>query len=142
MGEAILIVDDYLTDLGPVHLALKNAGYEVHATAGSRQAIEILKFFHPNLILIDNRLPGMDRLELTRSLKSDRTTRDIVVAALDASAAKEGEEKAWDAGDESAIARPADTRELPVLVQQLLENAERKNPGRRRVEQSPGADKR
>jgi len=141
-SESILIVDDNLTNLGLVRLLLKDAGYEVHAAAGLKQALEMLKNFHPHMILMDSQLAGMDRLELPRRLKSDRATRDIIVAALNASPIKEAEQKALDAGCDGFIAKPVDTRALPGLVRQFLEDAERKNPGLRRAKQPPTESKR
>jgi len=72
--------------------------------------LELLKTFHPRLILMDMQLPGMDGYELTRQIKSAPETKDIVIVALTAFAMKGDEEKARAAGCEGYLTKPIDTR--------------------------------
>jgi two-component system cell cycle response regulator len=70
----------------------------------------------PELVLIDIALPGMDGLTLTRKLKAEEKTKDLVIVALTAFAMKGDEQKARDAGCAGYITKPIDTRALPGLV--------------------------
>src|SRR5262249_6899157 len=72
------------------------------------------------LILMDIQLPGLDGLEITRRLKADPTTRDIVVVAVTAYAMKGDREKALRAGCDGYIAKPLDPIQLPIQVEQYL----------------------
>jgi CheY-like chemotaxis protein len=119
-GESILIVDDNATNLKLVRLLLQSAGYDVHIAADAEQAIEVLKNFHPQLILMDIQLPGMDGLELTRRLKAGVETRKIKIVALTAYAMKGDENKMLEAGCDGYISKPVDTRTLPVLIKEYL----------------------
>ena len=73
------------------------------------------------MILMDIQLPGMDGLALTRRLKADPTTRDIMIFGLTAYAIKGDEEKMLAAGCDGYIAKPIDTRTLPGVIQGYLE---------------------
>jgi CheY-like chemotaxis protein len=119
-GETILIIDDNLTNLKLARLLLQTEGYNVHTAMDAEEAIELLKSFCPDLILMDIQLPGMDGLELTHRLKADSATRQIKILAVTAYAMKGDKRKIEDAGCDGYIAKPIDTRGLPRLVAECL----------------------
>ena len=123
-GEPILIVDDNLANLKLVSFLLTARGYEVHTAVNADEALLSLDTRRPRLILMDLQLPGMDGLELTRSLKSRVATRAIPVVAVTAFAMKGDEQKAIDAGCDAYITKPIDTRQLPLVVASLLAASE------------------
>jgi two-component system cell cycle response regulator DivK len=81
-GESILVVDDNPANLKLARVLLASEGYEVRTAGDAEEALEVLTAFSPRLILMDLQLPGMDGLALTRQLKKDPKTRDIVIVAL------------------------------------------------------------
>ena len=83
--------------------------------------MELLRSYHPSLILADVQLPGMDGLELTRRVKQSRSHRDILVVALTAFAGKGDEQKAIDAGCDGYITKPIDTRALGSRIREILD---------------------
>lgn len=119
-GETILIVDDNVTNLKLARVLLQGEGYQVRTAADAEEAIRLLETFVPRLILMDIQLPGMDGLELTRRLKADIATKDIVVLALTAYAMKGDEEKARAAGCDGYVAKPIDIESLPGVIAQHL----------------------
>ena len=119
-GQSILIVDDNQVNLKLVRVLLVREGYNVRTAADAEEALEILKDFSPELILMDIQLPGIDGLELTRRLKSEPTTEHITIVALTAYAMKGDHQKIMDAGCDGYIPKPVDTRTLPGLIAQYL----------------------
>lgn len=115
-GEAILIVDDNPANLKLAHVVLASAGYQITTAADAEEALDRLTALHPDLILMDLQLPGMDGLELTQRLKADPATRDIVIVAMTAYAMKGDAARAAAAGCDGYIAKPIDTRALPHQV--------------------------
>lgn len=120
-GEPILIVDDNPINLKVVRLLLTMEGYGVRTATDAEEALSVLQAFHPRLILMDLQLPGLDGLELTRRLKADPATADILILALTASAMKGDEQKAKAAGCDGYITKPIDTRTLPGVVSATLD---------------------
>jgi len=120
-GEPILIVDDTPVNLKLTRILLVNEGYTVLTAASAEEALELLRSYHPRLILADIQLPGIDGLEMTRRIKLDERTKDIAVVALTAFAMKGDEQKAVDAGCDGYITKPIDTRALGGRIRQLLE---------------------
>ena len=128
-GEAILIVDDNPTNLKLVRILLQGEGYDARTATDAEEALELLKSFHPRLILMDVQLPGMDGLELTRRLKANADTREIIIVALTAYAMKGDEQKVLAAGCDGYVPKPINTRSLPRLVAEYLprSTAKRRN---------------
>jgi CheY-like chemotaxis protein len=122
-GEPILIVDDTPVNLKLTRILLVNEGYKVLTAGSAEEALELLKSYHPALVLADIQLPGIDGLEFTRHIKQDEATRDIVVVALTAFAMKGDEQKAIDAGCDGYITKPINTRELGERIRQYLERS-------------------
>lgn len=119
-GEPILVVDDNPINLKLMRVLLEGEGYEVRTALDAREAILALRASRPRLILMDIQLPGLDGLTLTRRLKSDPDTRDIVILAFTSYAMKGDEEKALAAGCDGYVSKPIDTRTLPGVIAQHL----------------------
>jgi len=119
-GEPILIVDDTPVNLKLTRILLVNEGYRVQTAASAEEALELLRTYHPLLVLADIQLPGMDGLEMTRRIKSEERTRDIAVVALTAFAMKGDEQRALAAGCDGYITKPIDTRTLGGRIRGYL----------------------
>jgi CheY-like chemotaxis protein len=119
-GTPILVVDDNPTNLKLLSFILTSKGYDIRTAVDAESALAVLESFRPRLILMDIQLPGMDGLELTRRLKADPATRDVVIVAVTASAMKGDEERARAAGCDGYIAKPIDTRNLADSVASYL----------------------
>ena len=119
-GERILIVDDNATNLKLVAYLMRANGYDVETALDAESALEALRVHRPEVILMDIQLPGIDGLELTRRLKADPATRDIVIIAVTAYAMKGDQDKALAAGCDDYITKPIDTRGLPEQIARHL----------------------
>jgi CheY-like chemotaxis protein len=104
----VLVVDDHPMNVDLVSFLLDADGIDHQVAADASQALARLGAFRPDLILMDVQLPGMDGLELTRRLKADPATRDIVVVAFTAYAMKGDEAKMREAGCDGYVSKPID----------------------------------
>ncbi len=120
-GEPILIVDDTPVNLKLTRILLVNEGYKVLTASTGEEALELLRSYHPEMVLADIQLPGMDGLELTRRIKQNEITRDICVIALTAFAMNGDEQKAIEAGCDGYITKPIDTRALGSRIREFLD---------------------
>ena len=118
--EQILVIDDTPANLKLTRILLAHEGYTVRTATDAEEALAILDDFHPALMLVDIQLPGMDGLELTRRVKANPNTRDIVVVALTAFAMNGDEQHAMEEGCDGYITKPIDTRTLPVRLREYL----------------------
>jgi diguanylate cyclase (GGDEF)-like protein len=78
-ASVILIVDDLPANLEVLSCTLEDAGAEVLVALDGRSALEQAAYAHPDLILLDVMMPGMDGFETCRRLKSDAQLQEIPV---------------------------------------------------------------
>jgi len=118
--RTILIVEDNPMNMELARDVLEANGYRVQGAASAGEALQALQESLPDLILMDIQLPGLDGLQLTRTLKQDADTKDIIVVAMTAHAMKGDRERILEAGCSGYIAKPIDTRALSREVARLL----------------------
>jgi CheY-like chemotaxis protein len=122
-GETILVVDDSPVNLKLAAAVLRSDGYRVQLASNAEQALMMLRSALPALMLVDIQLPGMNGLELTRQLRQDPRTRDIVIIALTAAVATSDQHRAFEAGCDGFIGKPIDTRTLGERLRAFLDGA-------------------
>jgi twitching motility two-component system response regulator PilH len=75
----VLIVDDSPTDVHVMQTALEQGGYRTASAADGSEAIRKARELHPDLILMDIVMPGLNGFQATRELAADPATRSIPV---------------------------------------------------------------
>ena len=126
--EQLLIIDDKPENLKLARVLLQIEGFVVRTATDAEEALRILETYRPRLILMDIQLPGMDGLQLTRKLKADPATRDILIIAVTAYAMKGDDQKTVEAGCDGYVSKPINTRTLPGLIRTLLNAKPAKEP--------------
>ena len=112
----ILVVEDNPTNMKLVTMLLARGGHSVIPAADAEVGLTLARTEHPDLILMDMQLPGMDGLAATTLLKADEATRAIPVIALTALAMKGDEERIRAAGCDGYIAKPLAYKEFLAVV--------------------------
>jgi two-component system cell cycle response regulator DivK len=102
----VLIIEDNPTNMTLAIFLLQSAGHKVLSATDAEAGLTLARDEHPDLILMDIQLPGMDGLQATGLLKRDEATRSIPVIALTALAMKGDEERIRAAGCDGYIAKP------------------------------------
>ena len=74
MAEKILIVEDEISLQETLAYNLKRQGYQVETTGDGSTALEIARRLHPDLIVLDLMLPGIDGFEVCRILRQEMNT--------------------------------------------------------------------
>ncbi len=80
----VLVVEDNPMNMELAVDLLEVAGYEVLQATNAMDGISVAKAQHPDIILMDLGLPGMNGLQATKILKGDSNTLDIPILALTA----------------------------------------------------------
>lgn len=118
--KLILIVEDNELNMKLFHDLLEAHGYATLQTRNGKDALQMARDHHPDLILMDIQLPEVSGLEVTRWLKADADLRSIPVIAVTAFAMKGDEEKIRQGGCEDYIAKPISVSKFIEAVQRFL----------------------
>ena len=117
----ILLVDDNPVVLFKVAHVLSGAGYTVIEAKTGSEGLALARSEHPDLILLDVRLPDINGIEVCRRLKaSPETSRLFVVMLSEKETSAESQAGGLEAGADSYIARPIENRELIARSQAML----------------------
>ena len=122
-GKLILIVEDEPAIRQMIAFGLRRAGFEVREAVDCRQAREALADERPDLVLVDWMLPDMSGLELTRTLKRDRETRELPVIMLTARAEEADKVTGLESGADDYVTKPFSPRELIARINAVLRRA-------------------
>lgn len=95
-------------------------GVEVVHAKTAAEGLEMAHRQVPDLVLMDLHLPGMDGLEMTRTLKADEDLAGVPVVALTANVMKGERERALEAGCDDFVAKPFNLRSFRALVARHL----------------------
>ena len=112
----ILIIEDNAANMKLASLLLLNVGHTISCAGDAETGLTLARTAHPDLILMDIQLPGMDGLAATAVLKQDPLTAGIPVIALTALAMKADQEKSQIAGCDDYIAKPLRYKELYAAI--------------------------
>lgn len=83
-SKKILFVDDEDDIREVVQIRLESNGYEVVTAASGEEAIEKVALEHPDLMILDVMMPGMDGLAVLKKIRKDEATRKLPVILLTA----------------------------------------------------------
>ena len=116
----MLIVDDELDTLIPLKRTLEAEDYQVLEASNGMEAIEKTRSEHPDLILLDLMMPGMDGIEVCKVLKEDPSTNDIPILMLTAKGDVEDKIGGIETGADDYVTKPFDLGELKARIKMIL----------------------
>ena len=99
------------------------AGFSVVTAINGHQAVSLARMLHPDLILMDIAMPGMDGLEATADLKADPKFAGTPIVAITADSSYDICARARDAGCATLIAKPVFPAEVVRRIRMILKTS-------------------
>ena len=120
--RTLLVADDEPNNLELIRLVVEESGLDVRVVTARTglEALQSARAEHPDLILMDLKMPGLDGWEATRRLKADPLTAVIPVIALTAQAMTRDDARALAAGCDGYLTKPLDLRHLLAVLKEHL----------------------
>jgi twitching motility two-component system response regulator PilH len=115
-----MIIDDSPTDTHLLEQLLNKHGYATVTASNASEGIEIAKTMHPDLILMDVVMPGLNGFQATRELVSDPMTAEIPVIIV---TRKDQEvDRLWGMrqGARDYLTKPINEERLMLLIDEAI----------------------
>lgn len=120
-AKTVLVVEDNELNMKLFNDLLQAHGYDTVQTKDGRDAMELARSHHPDLIVMDIQMPEISGLEIARALKADAKLKHIPIIAVTACAMKGDEEKIRQGGCEGYIAKPISVPHFLQTVARFLD---------------------
>ena len=122
MAKKILIVDDEPNIVISLEFLMKKEGFQVETAADGEEALNRVKSFNPDLILLDVMMPGeFDGFEVLKQIKGDPALSAIFVVMVTAKGQSSDFEAGIRAGADGYLIKPFSPLQLKNLLQEHLE---------------------
>jgi two-component system cell cycle response regulator DivK len=121
--QRVLLVEDNEDNRIIYSTVLRHLGYQVIEADDGLKAVALARSEHPDLILMDISIPGMDGWEATRVLRADPSTRAIPIIALTAHALADDRKRATDVGFTSYLTKPVEPNTVVAEVRRWIGRA-------------------
>ncbi len=125
MSHTILVVEDDHLNMKLMRSILALGHYQILEAGEAETGLELAARHHPDLILMDIQLPGLDGLGATRRLKQTPELAKIPVIALTGLAMDGDRENALAAGCDDYISKPINTRTFLASIRERLAPVEK-----------------
>ena len=122
--KKILIVDDEMINLDFFEVMLSKLGFIVEKAENGVEALEKVKRFFPDLILLDNIMPRMSGWELTKILKKDDRYKEIPIVMFSALDDVKDKVEGFELGVDDYITKPYNFSEVLARIRAVLRNRE------------------
>lgn len=118
--KKVLVADDKDTGRELVRTVLEKSGHQVFEASDGDQAVTEARRIHPDLIILDIHMPGLDGFGVIEKLRREAAFSDTPIIALTASAMMGDRERAMASGFTGYITKPIRLDALRAEVERLL----------------------
>ncbi|HBG16939.1 MAG TPA: DNA-binding response regulator, partial [Firmicutes bacterium] len=123
--ERVLIIEDELNIIELVAYNLEKEGWLVSKAQTGEEGLEKIEEEHPDIILLDLMLPGIDGMEICRRTRQNKLTKDIPIIILTAKAEEADRVLGLESGADDYVTKPFSPRELVARIRAVLRRADR-----------------
>jgi two-component system alkaline phosphatase synthesis response regulator PhoP len=127
MKETILIVEDEKDIVKMLDYNLKKEGFKTLSAHDGEDALDLASKDTPDLIILDLMLPGMDGLEVCKTLKKENRTASIPIIMLTAKSQESDKIVGLELGADDYVTKPFSPRELIARIKAVLRRANDKD---------------
>ncbi|OLP16705.1 hypothetical protein BST81_19905 [Leptolyngbya sp. 'hensonii'] len=119
-SQLILLAEDNEANVETIASYLESWNYPLILASNGQAAIDLTQKHHPDLILMDIQMPGVDGLEAIRQIRQNPEFAKVPIIALTALAMAGDREKTLAAGATEYLAKPVSFKQLESLIHHLL----------------------
>jgi DNA-binding response OmpR family regulator len=118
----VLIADDNAQGVELLEAYLSECDYETRTAADGEEALDLVKTWRPDLVLLDIMMPKVSGFEVCKRLRADPATADVAVLMVTALDQPSDVERAVEAGTDDYLTKPINKSDLLLRVRSLLKS--------------------
>lgn len=123
MPKRVLIADDEANIVMSLQFLMESAGYEVRAVADGEAALQVLREFRADLVLLDVMMPKKNGYEVCQAMRETPGLEGVKVLMLTAKGRDIDAEKGLALGADAYVTKPFATKDLVARVKAMLGDA-------------------
>ena len=127
MKETILIVEDEKDIIKLLEYNLKKEGFNTSVAQDGEDALDMAPRLHPDLIILDLMLPGVDGWDVCKALKKETKTATIPIIMLTAKSQESDKVVGLELGADDYVTKPFSPRELIARIKAVLRRVKEKD---------------
>jgi CheY-like chemotaxis protein len=127
LQDKVMIVEDNPQNMKLIEMLLRSKSYILLKACDGEEALDMATREQPDLIVMDMQLPKMSGIEVTKRLRQIPVFRQTPIIALTAYAMRGDKERFLEAGCNTYLSKPINTRELPEIIDQMLQECKEIN---------------
>jgi len=116
MSHRILVVDDNRDSAESLARLLQLMGHETAIAYDGLSAVDSAETFHPEVVLLDLGLPGLDGYEVARRIRAQQWGKDMTLIAATGWGQAEDRRRSREAGFDHHMVKPVDLHELEKVM--------------------------
>ncbi len=116
----IAVIEDEADILEVIDYNLSKEGFDVCSALNGEEGLALVKNEGPDLVLLDLMLPGLDGIEICRTLKTDYSTRSIPIIMVTAKGEESDIVLGLGMGADDYVVKPFRPRELTARIRSVL----------------------
>ena len=120
LSHKILVVDDDPYILMSLEFLMKKNGFDVLVARNGTEALDIVKTFIPDVVILDIMMPDVNGYEICQFIKSQKKLQHSHVVFLSAKSSEADKQKGYSLGASLYIAKPFSTRLIVSQIKDLL----------------------
>jgi len=120
-------VEDNPQNMKLIELLLRTKSYTLLEATDGEEALDMATREQPDLIVMDIQLPKLSGLEVTKRLRQIPVFSHTPIIAITAYAMKGDKERFLEAGCDAYLSKPVSTRELPGMIDKMLQQCHKNN---------------
>ena len=118
--KSVLIIEDDAAILEALEFNMRQAGYAVACATDGQEGLRQARLTHPDVVVLDLMLPGIDGIEVCRELRADRATKQAAIVMLTAKSEEVDQVVGFSVGADDYVTKPFSVKVLMHRVRALL----------------------
>ena len=123
VSRRVLVVDDNEDSAESLTLLLRLQGHLVESAHDGRHALETAERFHPDVVLLDIGMPGMNGYEVCREIRKQPWGSEMLLIAQTGWGQDQDRQRTKDAGFDGHLTKPIDHARLETILTNLSVSA-------------------